>query len=220
MTPSVKTLLATAAIGAAGLAPLTSASALSIVKAIYSETNPGGLITPLDPFGTILNTSLYETVTAKPGDFCSAPGNCTYYFYFTLAGFAAGATTQIQLQAVSMGVAMPLDYDLFSGTPGPTPLPTADPSFLAASGPSGTVGQVIFTTLGDGAYYVQVAPSQVFADGEVGSGSLSVTDAVGRDGGPDPTVPEPATWAMMLVGFGGVGAALRRRQAALALINA
>ena len=29
-------------------------------------------------------------------------------------------------------------------------------------------------------------------------------------------VPEPATWAMMLMGFGGLGAALRRRRAALA----
>ena len=30
-------------------------------------------------------------------------------------------------------------------------------------------------------------------------------------------VPEPATWAMMLVGFGGLGAALRRRRTTLAL---
>jgi hypothetical protein len=30
-------------------------------------------------------------------------------------------------------------------------------------------------------------------------------------------VPEPATWTMMLIGFGGLGAVLRRRRAALAL---
>jgi len=30
---------------------------------------------------------------------------------------------------------------------------------------------------------------------------------------PTPTVPEPATWAMMLVGFGAMGAVLRRRSA-------
>ena len=30
------------------------------------------------------------------------------------------------------------------------------------------------------------------------------------------TVPEPATWAMMLLGFGGMGATLRRRRAVAA----
>jgi hypothetical protein len=34
--------------------------------------------------------------------------------------------------------------------------------------------------------------------------SLAITDVAGA-------VPEPATWAMMLVGFGGVGFAMRRR---------
>jgi hypothetical protein len=34
--------------------------------------------------------------------------------------------------------------------------------------------------------------------------SLKITDVAGA-------VPEPATWAMMLVGFGGVGFAMRRR---------
>jgi hypothetical protein len=33
-------------------------------------------------------------------------------------------------------------------------------------------------------------------------------------------VPEPASWAMMLVGFGGLGAVLRRRRAATALVAA
>jgi hypothetical protein len=31
-------------------------------------------------------------------------------------------------------------------------------------------------------------------------------------GGPGNAVPEPATWAMMIMGFGGIGAALRRRR--------
>ncbi|VXC35315.1 PEPxxWA-CTERM sorting domain-containing protein [Sphingomonas sp. 8AM] len=43
------------------------------------------------------------------------------------------------------------------------------------------------------------------------SGSFSiVTDDIATDG----AVPEPATWAMMIAGFGVVGARLRRRSAA------
>uniref|UniRef100_UPI003982F4AA PEPxxWA-CTERM sorting domain-containing protein n=1 Tax=Phenylobacterium sp. TaxID=1871053 RepID=UPI003982F4AA len=37
---------------------------------------------------------------------------------------------------------------------------------------------------------------------------LTVTDNGTGGGG----VPEPATWAVMLVGFAGIGAALRRRR--------
>lgn len=33
---------------------------------------------------------------------------------------------------------------------------------------------------------------------------------------PPPGVPEPAAWAMMLIGFGGLGTVLRRRRAAVA----
>ncbi|HEX6783372.1 MAG TPA: FxDxF family PEP-CTERM protein [Sphingomicrobium sp.] len=43
------------------------------------------------------------------------------------------------------------------------------------------------------------------------------TDSVGSDAGvvhitSVPAVPEPATWAMMLLGFGGIGFAMRRRR--------
>ena len=33
---------------------------------------------------------------------------------------------------------------------------------------------------------------------------------------PNPGVPEPATWAMLIAGFGLVGATMRRRRAAIA----
>lgn len=51
-----------------------------------------------------------------------------------------------------------------------------------------------------------------------------VTSAVGqgtpgRGGGTPPPVPEPATWAMMLLGFGAIGAAMRRRQKASVRVN-
>jgi hypothetical protein len=37
------------------------------------------------------------------------------------------------------------------------------------------------------------------------------------DNNPGGEVPEPATWAMMILGFGGVGGLMRRRRETMAL---
>lgn len=47
----------------------------------------------------------------------------------------------------------------------------------------------------------------------VPSGTMSLTETITQGGG---AVPEPATWALMILGFGSAGAALRRRRGALA----
>lgn len=47
-------------------------------------------------------------------------------------------------------------------------------------------------------------------------GAGNVTSAVGQPGTPTSPVPEPATWLMMLAGFGIVGAAMRRRNSSVA----
>lgn len=74
------------------------------------------------------------------------------------------------------------------------------PAVLAAFGTSGAVqsANVIGAYFGGGA----IAPLQFPMTG------LAFVD----DAGPGGTVPEPATWAMMLVGFGVVGLVTRRRR--------
>ena len=57
--------------------------------------------------------------------------------------------------------------------------------------------------------------------GSANSFSVRVLGNQGRSGGMSfslavADVPEPATWAMLIVGFGMVGATMRRRNAAIA----
>jgi hypothetical protein len=52
--------------------------------------------------------------------------------------------------------------------------------------------------------------------GTVGSGCTPTCAVAGRDAFLQVGVPEPTSWALMLVGFGGLGAVLRRRRAAVA----
>jgi hypothetical protein len=75
-----------------------------------------------------------------------------------------------------------------------------------------------FGGYGGGGFY-QVVPignfGQTFAD--PGSDSLSFETFVDEPL-PPPAVPEPETWALLLLGFGGLGAMLRRRRVAAAAI--
>lgn len=69
---------------------------------------------------------------------------------------------------------------------------------------SGTNRYVGFSGLGADIYSVQFGPSSAFGD------AFAIDDVrfVAATG----AVPEPGTWAMMLLGFGGMGVALRRRR--------
>ena len=73
-------------------------------------------------------------------------------------------------------------------------------------------------------YATSAAPSLIFFNNSLNTSpqnvwvaenlSLTYSDAmVSRDGG----VPEPSVWAMMLMGFGGLGAMLRRRRPSAAI---
>ncbi len=61
-------------------------------------------------------------------------------------------------------------------------------------------------TLGPGSYYLQI--DNIAQNGELVSGGLVVS------------APEPMAWTLMLVGFAGVGATLRRRTAKSAAMAA
>jgi hypothetical protein len=67
--------------------------------------------------------------------------------------------------------------------------------------------------LGSGAYTLQAGVRNNPEDTDNAFSSELIVDSFSVSGA---AVPEPATWGLMLLGFGGLGAMLRRRRAALA----
>jgi hypothetical protein len=68
-----------------------------------------------------------------------------------------------------------------------------------------------------GATITSITLSGVFAQGQLGGTVIDLIDVsqAGSAPPPPPPMPEPADWALMLLGFGVTGASLRRRRAAL-----
>jgi hypothetical protein len=63
--------------------------------------------------------------------------------------------------------------------------------------------------------FFSVDVAQVLANGDRATGVIGAicpNGDCGHEGGGGGPIPEPATWAMMLIGFGGMGAILRRNR--------
>ncbi|WP_426165719.1 PEPxxWA-CTERM sorting domain-containing protein [Sandarakinorhabdus sp. DWP1-3-1] len=83
-------------------------------------------------------------------------------------------------------------------------------AFAARGGIFCYTGSVSWTKAGGGSFLAQDFCDDVFGLGETRSPRGVFTMAAGS---PVTGVPEPASWALMIAGFGLVGAALRRRNA-------
>ncbi len=119
-------------------------------------------------------------------------GNLYDYTFTLVDPLGTSASTQVSAQLLAHSLSTPelIQYSLYSGTPG-------SGTFLSQS--SLDFSPTISFTPAAGDYYVEV--NVISASGEVAGGTLTAA------------VPEPASWAMMLVGFGALGVALRRRAA-------
>jgi hypothetical protein len=115
--------------------------------------------------------------------------NDTYNFTFTTTG---RFDVLAQLQA-SLTTPRPLVFSLYSGAPGSGTLVTTSGAPIT--------GPAIDAILGAGSYYLQIAGSDVAVNNELVTGGITLS-----------AVPEPATWAMMITGFGLLGLAARRRR--------
>jgi len=196
-------------LGILGATALTSASAASAVEFVGSTTGclqvvPG----PACTLGTSSNIGGSTGLVYTSGGFDQ----------FTAAdtGYAAIGGTDT-LGTFTLG-ANPMNYtnDLFKLLV----------TFTAPAGVSGggtfnanLIGSVTGANNG-GVTITFTNPTQIFhssiGDFTLGVNNVSIS---GTSGTPVPitgyllaAVPEPATWAMMLVGFGGIGLAMRRRR--------
>ena len=120
----------------------------------------------------------------------------TYDFTFTLeAPLGNTNSTQLSAQLLAQASSIPklIQYSLYEGTPG-------SGTFISQStldfSPT-----IAFTPVADD-FYVEL--DYIAVNNEVVGGTLTSD------------VPEPASGAMMLVGFGALGVALRRRSAKVA----
>jgi hypothetical protein len=118
----------------------------------------------------------------------------TYDFTFTMS---ADGSVETQMQA-SFGIPRLIQYSLWEG-------PAGSGTFIDQSALG--IGPTVVQTLGPGNYYLQI--DNIAKNGELVSGGLVVS-----------AIPEAMAWTLMLVGFAGVGAALRRRMAKSAAMAA
>ena len=79
---------------------------------------------------------------------------------------------------------------------------------------SGITGAGFFS-LNDGFFSLNLDTGAATRLGSIGAGSL-----IGISLAPAPSVPEPGTWAMMLIGFAAIGATMRRRRSRPVLVQA
>ena len=167
-------------------APAAAALSLALVASSAQAATVITMAIPGGPFSANNSFGGLPVLQLKKAD--------TYNFTFTLVPPIDGNTdTQVEAQVETKagGSPEPIRFDLYSGTPsgshslkGTSPLEVS--SFLALD-------------LAPGNYFIQIKPSYITANNEVDSGTVITA------------VPEPAGWALMIVGVAAIGGALRAR---------
>jgi hypothetical protein len=221
-----KALTASAAMAVAVLGASASHATTVVSDFTQSSAVSGGLGSASAPYGqvTVDDTGgvLAFTVTLLDNlKFRNAPDNNHFSFAFNLDNLSGvkisnitgnGIGTFTPLGSVKeAGVGnFQLAVDCTSGC-GPSWASNASDVLkftVTGSGPL-TVNDLAASSTG--AYFASDITNVAGSTGNIGANTIkTVTSAV----------PEPATWAIMLMGFGGLGAMLRQRRQQVALVRA
>ncbi len=142
----------------------------------------------------------------------------TFSSSWTLSNLGALAITGLVFDGVPGNTVFDLDVGSSPGSAGGNTISNVDgPAGMTVDAVYSNQLQVGGTFFGD--LYTKL--DLTFGGGGLGAGGVLTyvadTDNADADrGGITPGIPEPGTWGMMIIGFGAVGFAMRRRRTAMA----
>ena len=178
-------------IALAGATALTAASAANAALTIGTAGGTNGTVTP-----TVTSTSTLEFDTTN-----GTAGSYSSFFQFNSDIFNSGVFTATASTNPLGGTTVTM-LQLFTG--GTVLAGVYTPGTLVIGGSAS--GSSNSLTLDN----VTLTPNTNYTF--VYSGTLGKTPGNISGNGAFAVVPEPATWALMLLGFGGMGMAMRRRR--------
>jgi hypothetical protein len=192
-------------------AALTCANAAQAAINIYSATLTGPNESPPNAspgtgsatvtIDTVANTMLvYVTFAGLQGT--TTASHIHAPTAVPLTGTAGVATTTPTFAGFPLGVTSgtynPSAFDLLSAS-------TYNPAYVTANGGTPASAEAaLLSAIASGKSYLNIHTTS-FPGGEIRGFLVAV-------------VPEPATWMMMLLGFGAIGLAVRRRRTSLACV--
>lgn len=197
-----------------GVTPITVSTVLT-GGALATNLNTGQVDQPLpsapgDP----------DSLKLTPGgDLMQTSGNRDALIFVHDAGLASQAVSFLQLSSPLGAAVTGLDDAVFASA-------TSGTFYLTETGADNQVLKIHATGLTVGGLYGSVGSLNELGliDQVTGVVSPFVTGLTGPHGldfvADAAAVPEPSTWALMLVGFGALGTAMRRRQRASSTVTA
>jgi PEP-CTERM motif len=178
-------------IALAGATALTAASAANAALTIGAAGSTNGTVNPTVTSPTTLE---FDTTNAAAGDYLS-------FFQFNNDGFTAGVFSATASTVPLAGTTVGL-LQLFTGGTVTNGVYSGGTLVTGGSISGSSNSLTLSTPLTPNTNY-----TFQYSGTLANSGNISGNAAFGMA-----AVPEPAAWALMLLGFGGIGMAIRRRR--------